>query len=187
MSQRAASWAENDLASSPKPDVLGIGQWRRRRRDDRRSLRIGQGSKRLRKGGGRVSLLEDIFDNFFQPERRLFSLSPSAWNPPVDVSETPERIYIRMEIAGVRREDLSVTVERGVLIIRGKRYNRAPAEQEEFHIMEIGYGNFERVFRLPPGIDESHICATYRDGFLDIEIAKTPASSRSITVTVRDG
>jgi len=92
-----------------------------------------------------------------------------------------------MEVAGVRPADLSVVFDRGHLIIRGRRYDRAPAEQEEFHVKEIRYGCFERIFRLPDNIESSGIEANYREGFLDIEIPRGKGARASVSITIKEG
>lgn len=128
-----------------------------------------------------------LFDHFFMSSRPMFSLSGRIWNPPVNVSETPDGILVRMEIAGIRPSDLSVTVEQGVLVLRGHRYEPAPAEQEEFHLMEIRHGGFERAFRLSSNIAEDGIKAYYQNGFLEIEIPKGTAKGNSVRVPIRIG
>jgi len=129
----------------------------------------------------------NLFDHILWSTRPLFSLSRRSWNPPADVSETPERLYIHMDIAGVSPDGLSVTLEHGNLIIRGKRCHRSPGEEEEFHVMEIRYGCFERVFRLPVSVVEDGIRASYRDGLLDIEIPKGRGEGKVVNITVREG
>jgi len=128
----------------------------------------------------------DLFDSFFLSPRPAFSLSRKVWNPPVDISEAADCILIRMEIAGIRPDDLSVTFEQGVLIIRGRRYERAPGEKEMFHLMEIHHGPFERAFRLSRNIVEDEIKAYYHDGFLDIEIPKGKPKGNSVKINVRE-
>jgi len=135
----------------------------------------------------------NLLDHFFLSPRPMFSLSARIWNPPVDVSETSDHISIRMEIAGVRPSDLSVTMEHGILIIRGqrcivrgRRCDRPSAQREEFHLMEIRHGHFERAFRLSGAVVESGIKASYRDGFLDIEVPKGAGKGKSVTIKVRE-
>jgi len=127
------------------------------------------------------------FDHFFWSAKPLFSLSSRIWNPPVDISETPDRVLIRMEVACVRPSDFSVTVDKGNLYIRGHRRHRPPGKDEDFHVMEISYGCFERVFRLPDGIVEDGIVASYREGFLDIEIPKGASKGSTIKIPIRKG
>ena len=127
----------------------------------------------------------NLLDHLFLSPRPLFSLSGRIWNPPVNISETPDRILIRMEIAGIHPKCLSVTIEHGVLFIRGHRCDRTPADQEEFHLVEIRHGEFERAFRLSGAFDEERIQAFYQSGFLDIEIPKGKGKGRSVKVKVQ--
>jgi len=128
----------------------------------------------------------NLLDHFFLSPRPLFSLSGKIWNPPVNLSETADRVLIRMEIAGMRPPCLSVIIERGVLVIRGKRCDRAPQDAEEYHLMEIRHGCFERAFRIAGAIMEDQITASYHDGFLDVEIPKGPGQGKSVTILVKE-
>lgn len=125
-----------------------------------------------------------LFDNFFSSQRPLFSLSHQVWNPPADLYETNEDIVIKMEIAGVCLSRLDVTADRNYLFIRGCRGEDAPLPKEDYQLMEIRYGRFERVFTLPfrPNADE--IKAEYRNGFLVVRVTKRRAVSREIAVQV---
>lgn len=87
-------------------------------------------------------LFEDFrtaFDNFFSSQRPLFSLSERLWNPPTDVYETAEAVFIKMEIAGLRDDDIDITVEDNLLRIRGCRREETPAQ------VDAGPGASERA------------------------------------------
>ena len=127
-----------------------------------------------------------LLDNFFSSQRPLFSLSRRAWSPPVDVSETPERILIRMEVSGMRRRDFSIVVERELLTVAGRRCDRPCGENEEFHAKEIHYGCFERTFRLPSTIQADGIEAAYRDGFLEITVPKGEGQTTSVRISLQE-
>ena len=89
-----------------------------------------------------------LFDNYFSSQRPLFSLSGKMWNPPTDVYETSDSIVVKMEIAGVRQDKLEISLEENFLIIRGCRHEEHPLPKENYHLMEIRYGRFERVFPM---------------------------------------
>jgi HSP20 family protein len=91
-----------------------------------------------------------------------------------------------MEIAGIRPQEISLTIEEGVLSIRGQRRDRKPSEDEALHVMEIHYGCFERSFVLPANIDENGAKATYSHGFLEIEIPKGQGCGNQIRIAVED-
>lgn len=111
----------------------------------------------------------DMFDDLF-PQKPSFSYKP--WSPPTDVFETMEEIIIKIELAGMKKEDISVTVEKNVLMIQGQRRDSKEMEKKDFHLMEIHYGMFERRFRLPPGLHRDQVSANYENGFLIIRMPK---------------
>ena len=134
--------------------------------------------------------LEDRFrtrlDNVFSGSRHLFSLSEKIWNPPTDVYEVGDAIIVTMEVAGVREEDLSISAENNLLIIRGYRRDEHPAPKQNYHLLEIRYGPFERVFRLPGGLDTEGVDATYTQGFLSVRIPKRECCRRDVRIEIRD-
>lgn len=124
-------------------------------------------------------------DSFFSGQKPLFSLSEKIWSPPTDVYEAGSTIYVKIEIAGVREEDLDIAIDGNLLRVRGKRREDLPSRAKAtFHLMELRYGQFERVFGLPSSLDLGSVSATYRDGFLLIEIPKLRSEPREIQITV---
>ncbi|NUQ84760.1 MAG: Hsp20/alpha crystallin family protein [Anaerolineales bacterium] len=95
---------------------------------------------------------------------------PSVWSPPTDVYETRERIIVRMEIAGLRDEDLEVTVQNNLLMVSGNRSDTQ--ERKAYHQMEIPFGRFSVGIELPARINIEEAVAEYKDGFLTIRIPK---------------
>ncbi|MBN1868112.1 Hsp20/alpha crystallin family protein [Candidatus Sumerlaeota bacterium] len=127
-----------------------------------------------------------VFDNFFSSQRPLFSLSEKVWNPPADVYETPDHVVIKMEIAGVSREKMEITVENNFLVIRGCRREDPCLPKESFHLMEIRYGRFERVFGMPVKLQPDKIEAQYNNGFLVVTIAKASLLPRQISIEMQE-
>ena len=125
-----------------------------------------------------------LFDNLFSSQHPLFSLSEKVWNPPTDVYETASSIVIKMEIAGVSLSELDVTLEDRLLIIRGCRRENPCLDKEDFHLMEIRYGAFERAFPLPPKTRFDEIQAQYSNGFLIITVPRKASVTRGIPVKV---
>jgi HSP20 family molecular chaperone IbpA len=113
-----------------------------------------------------------ILDNFFQGTLPQFCPAERVWNPPTDVFETSDAIHIKMEIAGVKQEHLEVKVTDNLLVIRGRRADEQHVKKENFHLMEIHYGSFERVFGLPRPMEVKSVSATLKDGFLLVTIPK---------------
>jgi len=109
------------------------------------------------------------------------------WTPAVDVYETPERIVIAAEIAGVRRGDVSIEVEGETLTLRGRRpADRSGVAAESYRRMEVPSGAFERTFRLPYAVAEDRVEAVLRDGVLTVTIPRHPPS-RGRRIAVESG
>lgn len=95
---------------------------------------------------------------------------PGVWRPPTDVYETRENIIVRMEIAGLRDEDLEVTIQDNLLMISGSRSDTQ--ERKAYHQMEIPFGRFSVGIELSARVNTEEAAAEYKDGFLTIRIPK---------------
>jgi len=100
-------------------------------------------------------------------------IATGDWAPRVDIAETDKAFVIKAEIPEVNKEDVKVTVDNGVLAIRGERKQEKEEKGKKFHRVERYYGSFTRSFTLPDNVDESKIKASFKDGMLNLEIQKT--------------
>jgi HSP20 family protein len=122
--------------------------------------------------------VDDVFDRFFAESMRRWprqgsaTQSPREWAPAADVSETDGEYVIKAELPEVRKEDVSITVQDGVLTLAGERRQEKVEEQEKVHRIERFYGSFARRFALPENADEQGIRAESRDGVIVIHIPK---------------
>src|SRR5579863_452051 len=108
------------------------------------------------------------------------------WVPNTDVYSTDEGLVIKVELAGMRSENLQITVEDTKLRISGQRPDGCRAAKFSFLAMEINYGPFENVLELPAGYDLSQAKASYLNGFLRIDVPhalKPPVKRTKVTVT----
>lgn len=94
----------------------------------------------------------------------------SHWVPNTDVYITDDSLVIKVELAGMRKEDLELTVEDNFLTITGHRPDGCRAPKCKFLMVEIAYGSFQSVIELPPGYNLSEAKATYQNGFLRIDV-----------------
>ena len=94
----------------------------------------------------------------------------NVWRPPTDVYETEENLIVKMEIAGMRDEDLEVVVQDNLLLISGSRSDSI--ERKAYHQMEIPFGKFSVGIDLPVRVDTENATAEYKDGFLTIQLPK---------------
>ncbi len=125
-----------------------------------------------------------LFRDFFgeAPEREAGE--EAAWAPLLDLSETPEAFYVRVEIPGVEKDKLELSVEQGVFTIRGERPPEAQAEEETCIRAERAVGRFARSIALPDSADPEKVSATYRNGVLEVQIGKREAAkARKIAIT----
>lgn len=96
--------------------------------------------------------------------------SETSWVPNTDVYVADGGLVIKVELAGMRREDLELTVEGNRLRISGQRPDGCRGARCKFLVMGIDYGAFENIIDLPPGYDLSHAKAAYQNGFLRIDV-----------------
>src|SRR5438876_7642053 len=109
------------------------------------------------------------------------------WVPNTDMYTTDSGLVIKVELAGMRSDNLEITVEGNQLRISGTRPDGCRAPKCSFLVMEINYGPFESVLELPPGYDLSQAKAAYLNGFLRIDVPLVQRSSKSTTVPIAEG
>ena len=135
--------------------------------------------------------MEDVFDRYSRaigwPRRGTQEVMATGdWAPRVDIAETDNEFTIKAEIPEVKKEDVKVTVDSGVLTIRGERKQEKEEKGKKFHRVERYYGSFTRSFNLPDNVDESKIDASFKDGMLNLRIPKTGAAKpKAIEVKVK--
>lgn len=107
------------------------------------------------------------------------------WTPSVDISETEGEYQIKAEIPDVKKEDVKVTLEDGVLTIQGERKYEKEEKGKKYHRIERSYGSFVRTFSLPDVIDEEKVKAEFKDGVLNLHLPKSEkAKPKAIEVKV---
>lgn len=108
---------------------------------------------------------------------RLGAMPSTTWSPQIEVRQRGDRILVRADLPGLKREDVQIDVDNDMLTIRGER--REEREQEEGGVFrsERTYGHFARTIPLPDGVDPEACEATYKDGVLEVHIP-IPAQSR---------
>jgi HSP20 family protein len=125
--------------------------------------------------------MEDVFDRYSRaigwPRRGGQEiLATGDWAPRVDIAETEKEFTIKAEIPEVKKEDVKVMVENGVLTILGERKQEKEEKTKKFHRVERYYGSFSRSFALPDNVDETKIEASFKDGMLNLQIPKVEES-----------
>ncbi len=129
--------------------------------------------------------IEDWFDRFnrglnLPGKARQEVLTTGDWAPRVDIVETDKAFSIKVEIPEVKKEDVKVTVDNGILAVRGERKQEKADKTKKFHRVERFYGSFMRSFTLPDNVDGNRIEASFNDGILHLSIPKTEASKPKV-------
>ena len=113
------------------------------------------------------------------------AMTVADWTPTVDISETEAEYLIKAELPEVKKEDVKITVEDGVLTIQGERRQETEEKAKKFHRIERSYGRFVRSFTLPDSVDEAGVKAVYTDGVLNLRLPKSEkAKPKQIEVKV---
>ena len=113
------------------------------------------------------------------------TMTVTEWSPLVDISEDEKEYLIKAELPEVKKEDVKVTVEKGVLTITGERKFEKEEKDKRYHRIERSYGSFLRSFTLPDEADESKVNAEFKDGVLWVHLHKNEkARPKSIEVKV---
>ena len=126
--------------------------------------------------------MDDMFNRFPHLLGRWPRVSGNGeanleWSPSVDISETGQEYLIRATLPAVKKEDVAVTIEDGMLTLSGERLQQEQQKDEKFHKVESLYGSFSRSFALPDAIDTAAIRAESKDGVLTIHVPKTKAQA----------
>lgn len=121
------------------------------------------------------SSLSRLIDEAFARSGRDFEedASPSSWAPAADIKETEEALFVQVELPGLHKEDIAVSLEENVLTISGERRFTKDEAKETYHRLERFYGKFSRSFRLPRNVDAGSVSASFADGLLTLELPKS--------------
>jgi HSP20 family protein len=127
-----------------------------------------------------------MFDSFFRGGlAEETALAPTAWTPAVDIAEHDEEYVVKMEIPGVDKNDVKITMRDNVLTVSGEKKNEKESKGSNYHRIERSVGAFERSFALPSSVKADSIDAVFKDGILKITLPKSEeAKPKQIEVRV---
>jgi len=128
--------------------------------------------------------IDRLFDRFIEPGW-LQMPALGDWEPKVDVSETKDAVVVRAEVPGVDQKDIGLSLQEGVLTIKGEKKFDTDVKDEQYHHTERRYGTFSRSFSLPQTVDSSRVAAEYKNGVLTVRLPlREEAKPRTIKVDV---
>jgi len=115
----------------------------------------------------------------------IHSLTVADWSPEVDISEDDRGYLLKADLPEMKKDDVRVTVEDGILCVSGERKSEKEDQKRKFHRTERSFGNFRRSFTLPEDADSTKVTAEFRDGVLKVHLPTTPITrSKAIQVKV---
>ncbi len=128
-----------------------------------------------------------MFDSFFRgglAEDDTFAASD--WTPAVDIAEHENEYFVKLELPGVSKDDVKITMQDNILTVRGEKKKERENKGSGFHRVERSYGAFQRNFTLPSTVKADKIDASYADGILTIILPKAEeAKPKQIEVKVK--
>src|SRR5207247_682003 len=114
----------------------------------------------------------------------IHSLAVADWSPEVDISEDDHGYLLKADLPEMKKDDVRVTVEDGILSVSGERKSEKEDLKKKFHRIERCYGTFRRSFTLPEDADSTKVTAEFRDGVLKVHLPTT-ARPRSKAIQVK--
>lgn len=127
----------------------------------------------------------DLVEHLFLEPGRGSLEADVVWYPATDVYETEHVFVVRMDVSGVKRDQIQIVVRENLLEVRGVRGDTSSKGRKTFHKMEIAMGPFARSIQVPPRFSRSGACATYEDGVLEIRLkARSDSGPKEIKIEV---
>jgi HSP20 family protein len=129
--------------------------------------------------------VNSLFQDFAGVANEADTVTAASFVPAVDIYENGEKVVLKVELPGVKQEDVDVRIENQTLTVRGERKFEAEEKEENFHRIERRYGSFFRSFTLPTTVDTESIAANYQAGVLKLELKKkASAQPKQIKINV---
>jgi len=114
--------------------------------------------------------LDRLWEDFFG--EREFPSAEFKWVPPVDVSETKDNVVVKVEVPGMEKKDIEISLTGDVLTIKGEKKQKTEEKDENFLRIETRYGAFARAIRIPISVDAEKVKASYEQGVLKVVLPK---------------
>ena len=139
-------------------------------------------------GYGRLTDLRDEIDRLFESPLTEWARASnllSGWSPALDIYEDKDNLFVKVELPGMKREEIDVSIHEGSLSISGERKSEQTHEDADVYRAERFFGRFQRTVTLPTPLAADKVKAQYKDGILTITLPKTEeAKPKHIDVNV---
>ena len=135
-------------------------------------------------------LFDDVFRgsrSFAQPSAQSGGGSPAVFNASVDVAETDKEMRVCAELPGVDEKDIEVSLDGDLLTLRGeKKFEQEKGDEKtNYHLVERGYGRFQRSLRLPFQANPDEVKASFHNGVLTVTVPKSAQQARSRRIQIQ--
>ncbi len=134
--------------------------------------------------------MERLFSDMWGRHPSGLLCAQDTWRPPTDVFETATDLVVKIELAGMREQDIDVVLDDKMLLVSGFRPDNRPLERISYFQMGVNYGHFCLQIFLPWPVDEAAATASYEDGFLEIHLPRRSRdheeSGRRVEIAVHD-
>lgn len=127
--------------------------------------------------------MDRLFERFLEPAWAEVT-TLGAWEPKVDVTESKDAVTVKAELPGVDQNDIAVSLQDGVLTIKGEKEEEKEEKGKQCHRVERAYGAFARAIRMPAAVDAGKVTATFKDGVVTITLPKAP-EAKGTTIPVK--
>ena len=132
--------------------------------------------------------LNSLFQDFSWPSSQEEALTTGSFVPAVDIYEDAHKIVVKMEVPGIKQENLDVRMENNTLTVKGERKFESEEKEENFHRIERRYGSFVRSFTVPQTVDTDSVSANYDAGVLTVSLnKKAEAKPKQVKVAIGAG
>ncbi len=129
--------------------------------------------------------MDRVWDSFFEGRPGRRSREEGEWLPSLDVAETKGDLVVRAELPGMDPKDIDISLNEGVLTIRGEKKQEKEEKEEGYHLIERSYGSFTRSIRLPKEVQSEKIEASFKNGILKVVLPKSEeAKKKEIKIKV---
>lgn len=127
----------------------------------------------------------DGMDNMLEEMRAMTNRAPSGIIPPVDMYETKDAVVVEAPVAGIDPKNIEVSIDNGVLTIKGQSNRKTEVEEKDFYRKEIRQGTVFRQIALPASVQSEQAKADYENGVLKISLPKVD-QKKAISVKIND-
>ena len=128
--------------------------------------------------------MHHLWDPFLEDEPARWE-GKGEWLPALDLTETKNEFVVKAEVPGINGRDIDISLKDDLLTIRGEKKQEREEKKRDYHLVERGYGFFNRSVALPKEVNGKKITASYKDGMLQIVLPKSKgAKTKEVKVTV---